>query len=139
MTIPTITPLRLSLKHQALRSVSGEHAKTRQTRLNNDHTKLDNDSPPNSTMPNRFTKHPRPSQKRSEVDTPICEYEYCRRHRTFLMAGVGTAQCLPRVSRIRSVRPLGHRQQGVTGNSRQNCSDTITVWNNSESFSKKRE
>ena len=58
----------------------------------------------NSTMPNRFTKHPRPSQKRSEVDTPICEYEYCRSHRTFLMAGVGTAQCLPRVSRIRSVR-----------------------------------
>ena len=45
MTIPTITLLRLSLRHQALRPVSGEPAKTRQIRRNNDPTKMDNDPP----------------------------------------------------------------------------------------------
>ena len=70
---------------------------------------------------------------------PIYKYENCRSHSTFFMAGVGTALCLPRVSRIRSVRPLGHRQQDVTGDSRQDCCDTITMWNKSESFCKKRE
>jgi hypothetical protein len=86
-----------------------------------------------------FAKTSRPRPQSREINTPVSESKLCGSHRSFFVAGVGTALCLPRVLRIRSVRPLRHRQQGVTGDSRQVCCDTITMWNKSESFCEKRE
>ena len=51
-----------------------------------------------------FAKTSRPRPQSREINTPVSESKLCGSHRSFFVAGVGTALCLPRVLRIRSVR-----------------------------------